>query len=117
MRPHAPSDRIAAEQRVGRRGSAPQDVEPGRLGEKAQAHAVKIPDMLHGITTDPNAGSRARIEASKLQNAIADGPDKTGGQNAGERFTITINLGADTEVYDKELPKRPPVLDLEANPE
>ena len=72
--------------------------------ERAQQLFAKAPDVLGNILNDDSASPRHRIEASKeLRTVAANGPEAT---PAAERFTITINLGADEKIrIDKALGK------------
>jgi hypothetical protein len=74
--------------------------------EKAQALIVKAPGILDGIMSDPAASPRHRVDAIKvLDDFAANGPQTA----PGDRFVITINLGADVdgkpviEHYNKSL--------------
>jgi hypothetical protein len=63
--------------------------------ERAQIEVIDGPTVLGRIMRDPNANERHRIDSIKTLDALA----ATGGEakGASERFTITINLGADTD--------------------
>ena len=78
--------------------------------ETAQRHFSKAPDVLNRILTDEQVAPRHRIEAAReLRQAAATGPEISPGPT--EKFTITINLGADhTEVYEKQIAPRGPSL-------
>jgi hypothetical protein len=72
--------------------------------EAAQRHFAKAPDVLNRLLTDEQVAPRHRIEAAReLRQTAAAGPDIAPGPT--EKFTITINLGADEtlikEVYDR----------------
>jgi hypothetical protein len=59
--------------------------------------------------TDEHAPPRHRIEAAReLRQAAAGGPEIEPGPK--EKFTITINLGSATEVYEKFIDPRKPLL-------
>ncbi len=79
--------------------------EAGR--EAAQRHFAKAPNVLNRILTDEQVAPRHRIEAAReLRQVVVNGPDTP--PRAGEKFVITINLGDETHVYEKELsPPRP----------
>ena len=67
--------------------------------ELAQKHIVRAPNVLGNIMDDPNANERHRVDAIKtLDSLAANGPEKA---PAADRFIITINLGTDTEHYNK----------------
>jgi len=74
--------------------------------EAAQRHFAKAPTILGDILTDNLVSPRHRIEAAKeLRQVAGNGPDTASG--AGEKFVITINLGADEKlVYEKEVAPR-----------
>jgi hypothetical protein len=77
--------------------------------EAAQRHFAKAPDVLNRILTDEETAPRHRIEAAReLRQAAVAGPDIEPGPK--KKFTITINLGADTEVYEKWIDPRGPLL-------
>jgi hypothetical protein len=78
--------------------------------EAAQRHFAKAPTILGDILTDNLVSPRHRIEAAKeLRQVAGNGPDTASG--AGEKFVITINLGADEKlVYEKEVAPRQPSL-------
>jgi hypothetical protein len=78
--------------------------------EGAQRHFAKAPTVLGDILTDNLVSPRHRIEAAKeLRQVAGNGPDTASG--AGEKFVITINLGADEKlVYEKEVAPRQPSL-------
>ncbi len=80
--------------------------------EAAQRHFAKAPDILNRILTDEQVAPRHRIEAAReLRQAADAGPDISPGPT--EKFTITINLGAD-ETFVKEFHHRPaPIRDDE----
>ena len=76
--------------------------------EAAQRHFVKAPNVLNRILTDEQVAPRHRIEAAReLRQVVANGPDTP--PRAGEKFVITINLGDETHVYEKELPPPRPL--------
>jgi hypothetical protein len=77
--------------------------------EAAQRHFTKAPDILNRLLTDEHVAPRHRIEAAReLRQAAVSGPDISSGPK--EKVTITINLGADTEVYEKFIDPRGPSL-------
>ena len=66
--------------------------------EAAQRHYAKAPTVLGNILTDEQVSPRHRIEAAReLRQVAGDGPDTTSG--SGEKFVITINLGADERLF------------------
>jgi hypothetical protein len=71
--------------------------------EAAQRYFAEAPTVLGDILTDELASPRHRIEAAKeLRQVASDGPNTASG--TGEKFVITINLGADEKlVFEKEI--------------
>jgi hypothetical protein len=70
--------------------------------EAAAKHLVKGPGILDGIMTNEQSNPRHKIEAFKeLRQTAAIGDGAEG--RSGERFVIQINIGADTETYNKSL--------------
>jgi hypothetical protein len=83
--------------------------------EAAQHHFAKAPDVLNRILTDEQMPPRHRVEAAReLRQAAGQGPDIEPGPK--RKFTITINLGADTEVYEKWIDPRGPLLPDDGDP-
>jgi hypothetical protein len=76
--------------------------------EGAQRYFAKAPTVLGDILTNEQVSPRHRIEAAReLRQVAGNGPDTVPG--AGEKFVITINLGADEKlVYEKEIAPRGP---------
>jgi hypothetical protein len=76
--------------------------------EGAQRYFAKAPTVLGDILTDEQVSPRHRIEAAReLRQVAGNGPDTVPG--AGEKFVITINLGADEKlVFEKEIAPREP---------
>jgi hypothetical protein len=76
--------------------------------EGAQRYFAKAPTVLGNILTDEQVSPRHRIEAAReLRQVAGNGPDTVPG--AGEKFVITINLGADEKlVFEKEIAPREP---------
>ena len=76
--------------------------------EGAQRYFAKAPTVLGDILTDEQVSPRHRIEAAReLRQVAGNGPDTVPG--AGEKFVITINLGADEKlVFEKEISPREP---------
>jgi hypothetical protein len=75
--------------------------------EAASRHFVKAPTILDKIMSDEQANARHRIEAIRelRQTAI---PENQNVQSQGDRFVITINLGADcVETYNKSIAINP----------
>jgi hypothetical protein len=72
--------------------------------EAAQRQFAKAPNILGGILADAEISPRHRIEAAReLRAAAATGAKEGRGQ--GERFSLTINLGAgESYVYDLGFP-------------
>lgn len=82
--------------------------------EAAQRHFAKAPDILNRILTDEQVAPRHRIDAAReLRQAAAAGPDIAPGPT--EKFTITINLGAD-DTFVKEVYHRPALLRDDGEP-
>jgi hypothetical protein len=70
--------------------------------EAAQRHLVKAPGVLNGILNNEQISARHRIEAAReLRQAASTGPEVSPGPK--EKFVITINLGDQTEVFEKEI--------------
>jgi hypothetical protein len=70
--------------------------------EAAAKHLIKGPGILDGIMSGENSHPKHKIEAYKeLRNTAAVGADAEG--RSGERFVITINLGTDSETYNKSI--------------
>ena len=83
--------------------------------EAAAKHFVKAPAVLDGIMSDANSNPRHKIEAIKELRVTATGGGGDHPAAAGEKFTITINLGADTvERFEFDHTPKPQV-DLERN--
>lgn len=74
--------------------------------EAAQLQLLKAPDVLGGILTSEQAPARHRVEAAReLRQAAGHGSEAA--SNAGERHTITINLGPDqTYVFESDAKKK-----------
>ena len=71
--------------------------------ELAQKFIVRGPDTLAKIMDDPQANHRHVVDAIKTLDALAD-PGPTHTPDSSERFTITINLGADEKIrIDKQI--------------
>jgi hypothetical protein len=74
--------------------------------EAAAKHLVKGPGILDEIMSGENSHPKHKIEAYKeLRNTASVGADAEG--RSGDRFIITINLGADTETYNKSIEINP----------
>jgi hypothetical protein len=70
--------------------------------EAAQRHYAKAPTVLGDILTDNLVSPRHRIEAAKeLRQVAGNGSDTKPG--TGEKFIITINLGADETLHYEKL--------------
>jgi hypothetical protein len=70
--------------------------------EAAQRHLAKAPNVLNRILTDEQIAPRHRIEAAReLRQTVSNGPDAA--SKAGEKVTITINLGADTLRFEETI--------------
>jgi len=70
-----------------------------RAKEAAQGIFVKAPTVLDSIMSDERASPRHRIEAAREIRQVAIGSGDESTAEATERFTITINLGADVEPF------------------
>jgi hypothetical protein len=70
-----------------------------RAKEAAQGIFVKAPTVLDSIMSDERASPRHRIEAAREIRQVAIGSGNESTAEATERFTITINLGADVEPF------------------
>jgi hypothetical protein len=82
--------------------------------ESASRHFVRAPNIMGAIMDDAQANPRHRIEAAREIRATAIGGDDAESAHDTERFMITINLGADTEKFEKEVvltKKSPPLLE------
>jgi hypothetical protein len=74
--------------------------------EAAAKHLVKGPGILDEIMSGENSHPKQKIEAYKeLRNTASVDADAEG--RSGDRFIITINLGADTETYNKSIEINP----------
>lgn len=83
--------------------------------EAAQHHFARAPDVLNRLLTDEQVAPRHRIEAAReLRQAAVNGPDVVPGPK--EKFRIIINLGADTEVYEKVIDPRGSILSDDGEP-
>jgi hypothetical protein len=67
--------------------------------EAAAGFFVKAPTVLDSIMSDERASPRHRIEAAREIRQVAIGSGDESTAEATERFTITINLGADVEPF------------------
>lgn len=70
-----------------------------RAKEAAAGFFVKAPTVLDSIMSDERASPRHRIEAAREIRQVAIGSGDESTAEATERFTITINLGADVEPF------------------
>ena len=74
--------------------------------ELAQKHMVRAPEVLNNIMTNPEASYRHVVDAIKTMDALADPGPTHAPTSDSERFTITINLGADEKIrIDKPIRK------------
>jgi hypothetical protein len=70
--------------------------------EAAQRHFAKAPGILNGILNNEQISPRHRIEAAReLRQAASTGPEVSAGPK--EKFVITINLGDEIQVFEKEI--------------
>jgi|SRR5262245_2942051 len=89
-----------------------------RNGTAARESAAKIfaktPTILGEILTDKAASPRNRIESARELRATATGPGAESAADSGDKFIITINLGADgtdhIEHYEKPIKPMKPLL-------
>jgi hypothetical protein len=87
-----------------------------RSGVAAQESAAKLfakaPEVLGTILNDKFASPRHRIESARELRQTASGPaGAESTADAGEKFIITINLGADhVEHYEKTIAPMKPLL-------
>jgi hypothetical protein len=75
--------------------------------EAAAKHLVKGPGILDGIMSGPDSHPKHKIDAYKELRATAVVGENAEGRSEGDRFIITINLGADTETYNKSIEINP----------
>jgi hypothetical protein len=79
--------------------------------EAAQRHFARAPTVLGEILNDQLVSPRHRIEAAKELRQTATGVDTSAGAT-GEKFTITINLGADEKlVFEGNKAPNPPTTE------
>lgn len=88
-----------------------------RVKLKAAAMLEEWLPELNNRLHDGDEALPAKIEGGKMLTRIAGmGENSVGGSGGGERFTVTINLGADSQLtFDKTLPQR--VIEHEPLPE
>jgi hypothetical protein len=91
--------------------------------ERAQQLVVKAPDVLGTIMLDASASPKHRIDSAKVLDTFADnGPQAA---PTGDRFSIVINLGADTRLkFNKSIKPDPndveviePINDTDTTPQ
>ena len=70
--------------------------------EAAAKHFVKAPGILDRIMSTESSNDRHKIEAARELRQVAL-PQEQNTPAQSERFHIVINLGEDTEVYDKSI--------------
>jgi hypothetical protein len=68
--------------------------------ESAARHFVKAPTILAGIMESEASSAKHVIEAAKEIRQVATGGSDGSPASQGEKFSITINLGADVERYE-----------------
>jgi hypothetical protein len=92
-----------------REWNSPRSINERLALESAVALEGAIPDIAArmGVKNEPLTGV---VEAGKLLAKIAGAGEQRQQQAPGEKFTITINLGGETQVYEKTRP----ALDLTA---
>jgi len=80
--------------------------------ESAARHFVKMPTILAAIAESQDSNPRHVIEAAKEIRQVAAGSSDNHPAAAGDKFTITINLGGDIEKHEINITPKPSV-DLE----
>jgi hypothetical protein len=86
--------------------------------EAASKHFVKAPGVLDQIMTDAQSNPRHKIEAIRELRQVAL-PESNAPTANEDKFTIVINLGADTETYTENraiTPEQPKIIDNETTP-
>ena len=79
--------------------------------ELAATQFATAPRILGEILTDKNASPRHRIESAKELRQTAHGGTNESATDAGTKFEIVINLGADhVERFEKEIAPMKPLL-------
>jgi hypothetical protein len=78
------------------------------MREKARLRVVRAPDVAASIMDDREANARHRLDAVKILDDLAGGPQAVPPM---DRFQIVINLGTDTETYDKPIEINPATPD------
>jgi hypothetical protein len=80
--------------------------------EAAAKHLVKGPRILDQIMSGASSNPRHKIEAFKeLRHTAIDSNSDGSTADSNEKFTIVINLGSDTEVYEKTITPKPPTIE------
>jgi hypothetical protein len=76
--------------------------------EAAAAHFVKAPKILDRIMSDEQSNPRHKIEAIRELRATAAGAAGSEATiDSSEKFIIQINLGGDSEIFEKVIPVKP----------
>jgi hypothetical protein len=71
--------------------------------ELANGYFFKAPTVLDKIMGDEQANPRHRIESARELRVISTPENQSNPATQSERFHIVINLGSDTEVYNKPI--------------
>jgi hypothetical protein len=83
--------------------------------ESAAKIFVRAPQVLGTILDDKSASPKHRIDSARELRATATGGGDDGAASSSEKFTIVINLGADTEVYEKSRAPMKPIIEGETD--
>jgi hypothetical protein len=79
--------------------------------EAAAQHFVKAPKILDQIMSNEQSSPRHRIEAVReLRATTAGAAGAEATIDTGEKFIIQINLGGDTEIFEKVITPTKPLL-------
>jgi hypothetical protein len=79
--------------------------------EAAAQHFVKAPKILDQIMSNEQSNPRHKIEAIRELRATAAGAAGTDSTiDTSEKFIIQINLGGDTEIFEKVITPTKPLL-------
>lgn len=82
--------------------------------EAAQTYLVKAPAVLNGIMSDERAAPTSRVEASKGLHRLAGDPAQP--SQGGERFSISINFGAQVKPVKIEVVNPQPRIGANSQP-
>jgi hypothetical protein len=93
-----------------------QRVRSGRAAREAAAkHFVRAPNILSTIMDSEQANPKHKIESIRELRQIAI-PENQNSQPDNGRFIIQINLGSDTEIYNKSIAVTPDDIPPDARP-